>query len=110
MGKVVAGVMLAFVALVAYIVMFGKPNTKPIEADPQKVVGAAGDAGHVVADVGEPWWQWFFAQPWAVPVILSGLAAAAGIWWWRGLNGTARVITAVAATFVIVVVAIGLAQ
>lgn len=110
MGKLFAAAALAFLVLVGYITLYGKPNTTPVQADPQKVIGAAGDAGHVVGDVADPWWQWFFAQPWAYAAIGAGVAAWLTRRWWLGMNGTARVITAVVGTVIFLLVAIGLAR
>lgn len=110
MGKVIAGVVVAFLALVAYTYLFGPPNVDASKVDTGKVAGAAGQAGTVVKDTAEPGWLWFIKQPYAYAV-LAAIGVTIGInRMWHGMNVTARIVLCVALTVVFMLVAVGLAK
>jgi hypothetical protein len=110
MGKLVGGIVLAFLALVAYTYLFGPPNVDARSVDTGKVADAAGQAGTVVKDAGEPLWLWFIKQPYAYAV-LAAIGVTLGInRMWKGMNTTARIVLCVALTVVFMLVAVGLAK
>jgi len=58
--------------------------------DPQAVVDGAGTVVTPVKEAVQPWYEWFFAQPWAYAAIGAGIVAFLMRNMWRNMGPTAQ--------------------
>src|SRR3954468_23009298 len=58
--------------------------------DPQAVVDGAGTVVTPVKEAVQPWYEWFFAQPWAYAAIGAGIVAFLMRNMWRKMGPTTQ--------------------
>lgn len=108
MGKLVTAVVLLFAGLVAYVYVFGAPETAGHGVDPAKAVDSAGKVADAAGDYGKPWYDYLSAQAW----FGTALFAIAIMWAlkriWAGMNTTAKIGVSVLGAVILVLTAIGL--
>lgn len=109
MGKLLAVCAVLFGGLIAWIYFLGAPETEGHAVDAHKAADSAGKAADVVTTTAAPWYQLFIDQPWAGTAIGGLVCALILKSMWKGMNGTARIGTAVIGTVLFMLTAVGLA-
>jgi hypothetical protein len=78
--------------------------------DPGAVVDGAGKAIAPVKEVATPWWEFFIAQPWAIPAIIAGVGALLLIRMWNNMGPKAQKTAVGIGVAVVILVAVGMAS